>query len=106
MAYEAKTPKYLALAQRLQQDIEEGMYPAGSRIPSETWLANEYGMTRPTVRWALELLKNDGWLEARHGDGTFSRGRPTVSLEGLAADLGMEQDAVAALLRKHGFLKR
>lgn len=104
MAYEASTPKYLALAQRLQQDIEAGIYPPGQRIPSETWLAAEYGMSRPTVVRALELLKRDGWLESRQGDGTYSRGRPERSLDGLAADLGMEPDVVAALLRKHGFL--
>jgi len=104
MAYEMTPPKYLALAQRLQQDIKAGTYPPGTRIPSETWLAQEYGMSRPTVVRALELLKRDGWLESRQGDGTYSRGRPARSPEGLATDLGMEPDAVAALLRKHGFL--
>ncbi|MER5385386.1 GntR family transcriptional regulator [Streptomyces sp. NPDC002688] len=76
MAYEVAAPKYVRLAQTLQGRIEDGTYPPGSRVPSENQLVQAFGMSRPTVVRALELLKRDGWLESRQGFGTIVRGRP------------------------------
>ncbi|MET7697578.1 GntR family transcriptional regulator [Streptomyces sp. NPDC005485] len=76
MAYEVEAPKYVRLAQTLQRRIEDGTYPPGSRVPSENQLVQSFGMSRPTVVRALELLKRDGWLESRQGFGTIVRGRP------------------------------
>ncbi|MFF3873215.1 GntR family transcriptional regulator [Streptomyces sp. NPDC001978] len=78
MAYEVEAPKYVRLAQVIQQRIEDGTYPPGTRVPSENQLVQAFGMSRPTVVRALELLKRDGWLESRQGYGTIVRGRPTV----------------------------
>ncbi|WNO72296.1 GntR family transcriptional regulator [Streptomyces sp. AM8-1-1] len=78
MAYEVEAPKYVRLAQTLQRRIEDGTYPPGSRVPSENQLVQSFGMSRPTVVRALELLKRDGWLESRQGYGTIVRGRPAV----------------------------
>lgn len=78
MAYEVAAPKYVRLAQTIQQRIEDGTYPPGSRVPSENQLVQAFGMSRPTVVRALELLKRDGWLESRQGFGTTVRGRPSV----------------------------
>ncbi len=78
MAYEVAAPKYVRLAQTLQGRIEDGTYPPGSRVPSENQLVQAFGMSRPTVVRALELLKRDGWLESRQGFGTIVRGRPEV----------------------------
>jgi len=81
MAYEVAAPKYVRLAQTIQQRIEDGTYPPGSRVPSENQLVQAFGMSRPTVVRALELLKRDGWLESRQGFGTTVRGRPSGSEE-------------------------
>ncbi|MEU1512951.1 GntR family transcriptional regulator [Streptomyces sp. NPDC005811] len=78
MAYEVEAPKYVRLAQTIQQRIEDGTYPPGTRVPSENQLVQAFGMSRPTVVRALELLKRDGWLESRQGFGTIVRGRPAV----------------------------
>jgi GntR family transcriptional regulator len=78
MAYEVAAPKYVRLAQTLQGRIEDGTYPPGSLVPSENQLVQAFGMSRPTVVRALELLKRDGWLESRQGFGTIVRGRPEV----------------------------
>ncbi|WP_432042937.1 GntR family transcriptional regulator [Streptomyces cadmiisoli] len=78
MAYEVEPPKYVRLAQTLQQRIEDGTYAPGTRVPSENQLVQAFGMSRPTVVRALELLKRDGWLESRQGYGTIVRGRPEV----------------------------
>ncbi|MCQ4207830.1 GntR family transcriptional regulator [Streptomyces longispororuber] len=76
MAYEVAAPKYVRLAQTLQGRIEDGTYPPGSLVPSENQLVQAFGMSRPTVVRALDLLKRDGWLESRQGFGTIVRGRP------------------------------
>ncbi|GAB7103249.1 GntR family transcriptional regulator [Streptomyces phaeofaciens JCM 4814] len=78
MAYEVEAPKYVRLAQTIQSRIEDGTYPPGTRVPSENQLVQAFGMSRPTVVRALELLKRDGWLESRQGYGTIVRGRPAV----------------------------
>ncbi|MEE1837689.1 GntR family transcriptional regulator [Streptomyces sp. SP17KL33] len=78
MAYEVEAPKYIRLAQTIQRRIEDGTYPPGTRVPSENQLVQSFGMSRPTVVRALELLKRDGWLESRQGYGTIVRGRPAV----------------------------
>ncbi|ELS54317.1 GntR family transcriptional regulator [Streptomyces viridochromogenes] len=79
MAYEVEAPKYVRLAQTIQRRIEDGTYPPGTRVPSENQLVQAFGMSRPTVVRALELLKRDGWLESRQGFGTIVRGRPAVA---------------------------
>ncbi|MFE3328019.1 GntR family transcriptional regulator [Streptomyces sp. NPDC059176] len=78
MTYEVQPPKYVRLAQTLQRRIEDGTYAPGTRVPSENQLVQSFGMSRPTVVRALELLKRDGWLESRQGYGTIVRGRPAV----------------------------
>ncbi|MEU6685869.1 GntR family transcriptional regulator [Streptomyces sp. NPDC046832] len=78
MAYEVEPPKYVRLAQTIQHRIEDGTYPPGTRVPSENQLVQSFGMSRPTVVRALELLKRDGWLESRQGYGTIVRDRPEV----------------------------
>ncbi|MFI2764467.1 GntR family transcriptional regulator [Streptomyces echinatus] len=78
MAYEVEAPKYVRLAQIIQRRIEDGTYPPGTRVPSENQLVQAFGMSRPTVVRALELLKRDGWLESRQGYGTIVRGRPAA----------------------------
>ncbi|GAA2908605.1 MULTISPECIES: GntR family transcriptional regulator [Streptomyces] len=78
MAYEVAAPKYVRLAQTIQSRIEDGTYPPGTRVPSENQLVQAFGMSRPTVVRALELLKRDGWVESRQGYGTIVRGRSEV----------------------------
>ncbi|MFF3463866.1 GntR family transcriptional regulator [Streptomyces sp. NPDC002619] len=78
MAYEVEPPKYVRLAVTIQRRIEDGTYAPGTRVPSENQLVQAFGMSRPTVVRALELLKRDGWLESRQGYGTIVRGRPAV----------------------------
>lgn len=93
MAYEVEPPKYVRLAQTLQGRIEDGTYPPGTRVPSENQLVQAFGMSRPTVVRALELLKRDGWLESRQGFGTIVRGRPeAVEQKARRGRVALERD--------------
>jgi GntR family negative regulator for fad regulon and positive regulator of fabA len=58
---------------RLIDAILEGHFPAGSFLPAERELAVQLGVTRPTLREALQRLGRDGWVEIRQGRPTRVR---------------------------------
>ncbi len=70
-------PLYHQLAERLAAMIRAGEYEDGARIPSEHQLAATYGIGRPTVRQAIDVLVRRHMLIRRRGAGTFVRpGQP------------------------------
>ena len=50
--------------------ILDGTFPPGSTLPGERMLAVELGVTRPTLREAIQRLARDGWLTVRQGKAT------------------------------------
>jgi DNA-binding FadR family transcriptional regulator len=64
---------YAELAQLIAQRVEANVYPSGSRLPSERQLAEEFQVSRPTVREALAALQIMGVVETHRGAGTFVR---------------------------------
>jgi GntR family transcriptional regulator len=68
---ESPLPLYHQLAHVLREGIRTGAYRPGSRIPSETALARRFGIGRPTVRQATDLLVRRRCLERRRGSGTY-----------------------------------
>lgn len=77
MDYEGKTkdtsiePLYIQLANYLREKIVHQEFEKGMKIPSEMELHNSTGMSRSTVRKAIELLVNESMLTKVHGKGTF-----------------------------------
>jgi GntR family negative regulator for fad regulon and positive regulator of fabA len=59
--------------ERLITAILDGTFPADSNLPAERELAVQLGVTRPTLREALQRLGRDGWLEIRQGKPTRVR---------------------------------
>jgi GntR family negative regulator for fad regulon and positive regulator of fabA len=57
--------------QILVTSIMDGTFPAGTNLPAERELANQLGITRPTLREVLKHLACDGWL-------TIHQGKPTL----------------------------
>jgi len=57
--------------QIIRSRIQQGIYPAGSRLPSESTLAKEFSVSRTSIRNAMDSLVNEGVVIRRHGDGTF-----------------------------------
>ncbi|HEY4724105.1 MAG TPA: fatty acid metabolism transcriptional regulator FadR [Anaerolineae bacterium] len=58
---------------RLINAILDDKFPIDSPLPPERDLATQLGVTRPTLREALQRLARDGWLEIRHGKPTRVR---------------------------------
>ena len=50
--------------------ILDGKFPPGSTLPGERALAGQLGVTRPTLREAIQRLARDGWLTVAHGKPT------------------------------------
>jgi GntR family transcriptional regulator len=63
-------PLYFQVAQALQVAIEGGRLPPGSRLDNEIQLADELGLSRPTMRRAMEYLVDKGLIIRRRGIGT------------------------------------
>ena len=63
-------PLYFQVAQHLEQMIESGELPMGTRLENETDLADQLGLSRPTMRRAIEYLVGRGLLVRKRGIGT------------------------------------
>jgi GntR family transcriptional regulator len=89
-------PLYHQVAGILRQRIEEGVYPAGTRLNSEDELAEEFDVSRATVRQAMGELAAEGLVIRRRGRGTYvdAAGKPLLkqrfrgSLSDLIAESG------------------
>lgn len=83
-------PLYFQVAQRLETAIEDGTLPPGSRIDNEVDLAERLGLSRPTVRRAIQHLVEQGLLVRKRGVGTqvvHARVRRSIELTSLYDDL-------------------
>lgn len=52
------------------EQILNGHYPPGSALPAERKLAEQLGVTRPTLRETLQRLASEGWVTIQHGKPT------------------------------------
>jgi len=66
---------YQQVAERIRRQIESGELVAGDRLPAEKDLAQQLGVSRPSVREALVALEIAGFVEIRTGSGTYISGR-------------------------------
>ena len=64
-------PHYKRLYELLRKQIQDGRYKEGDILPSENVLGRTHGITRPTVRHALDRLLNDGFIKKHKGKGSI-----------------------------------
>ena len=72
-----KTPVWRAIADALRDDLAEGRYSPGDRLPTEAALAERFGVNRHTVRHGVSALVNEGLIRTRRGAGAFVAAKPT-----------------------------
>lgn len=70
---EVNPPLYLKIYRILLEDIKNGKYKGGLRLPSEKELSNEYKVSRITSKKALEILANNGYINRMPGKGSYVR---------------------------------
>lgn len=86
-----------SIATDLRQRISRGEWGNGDRLPSEHRLAHHYGVSRATIRTALQDLESRGITLTRRGVGTFVTGQSA----GVRADL-RQLESLSATIRAHG----
>lgn len=64
-------PLYFQLRTIILRNIQTGVYPVGTQIPTEIELQHLFGVSRATIRHALDQLVNEGWLDRKASKGTF-----------------------------------
>lgn len=99
---EASVPLYQQLMDDIKTNIATGTYALGDKIPSETELSEMYGVSRITVRRAIEELCREHYLKKYQGKGTFVnqskvsrkiRQTKTQSFSEVCYENGMRPDA-------------
>lgn len=89
------------LAESLRSRIIEGEFRPGSRLPSETTISQEYGVSRVTVRTAIKLLESQGIVHVQHGSGTY------VADFGGQVRTGLQElRSISETIRQMGFTPR
>ena len=96
---DASQPLYHRVYRQIAQEIEAGALQPGARLPSERWFCDALGVSRATVRRAIEELIGDGLVEMR-GRGSFVTSDALVeppntlmSLSELGRSRGLEASA-------------
>jgi GntR family transcriptional regulator len=63
--------RFQQIASYYADEIASGTYTPGSRLPSESEMIAKWGVSKNTVRYALQELRNRGLVERQQGRGTF-----------------------------------
>jgi GntR family transcriptional regulator len=94
-------PRYLMLARSMRDEIDRGVLQVSDRLPGEREICRRFGVSRTTVRRALELLELQGYV---HADGTrgwfvtqLVEPNALLGFTDLAAERGLE--ATSRVLR-------
>ncbi len=93
-------PAYQVLRQRLREQIAAGTYPDGVRLPTESELVSEYGLSRQTVRRAFQDLVAEGAVYRVPGRGTYARRQLYLRQLGSIEDLmSLSEDTTMEVLQ-------
>lgn len=71
ISFSPNSPKYYQIYKKLLKKIQSGKYEENDRFPSDTELVNQFDVSRGTVREAVKMLINQGYLVREQGKGTF-----------------------------------
>ena len=88
--------KSVHVAEQIMEAIRQSAYRVGNRLPPERVIAEQMGVSRPSVREALSALQLVGVLESRPGDGTYVVKAPNHA-EAVISLLEQEQSPVEAI---------
>ena len=79
---------YQKVVNAIASAIEQGRYATGTRLPGERELAEDFAVSRPTIREAMIALEIRGLVEARHGSGLYVTEPPKQTAEPAELDIG------------------
>jgi GntR family transcriptional regulator len=86
----ARSPLRHQIADELRDRIVAGEWQPGDRLPSEPELARSRAVSRASMRAAIGVLEEDGYVDRRHGSGTYVTHRPALDHD-LGRNFGVSQ---------------
>jgi GntR family transcriptional regulator len=92
--------RYADVADALRARLAVGAHAAGGALPSEAELGREYGVSRVTVRRALERLRSEGLVTSRQGAGWFVAVDPVRQPLGRITTIEAALEAAGAVARR------
>ena len=73
--------KYRHIFEQLAEEMRNGTRPADTKLPSETELMAQFDASRGTVRKALDVLQENGYVRKHHGKGVFVLKRDQIEFQ-------------------------
>ncbi|GAA3488564.1 winged helix-turn-helix domain-containing protein [Streptomyces cremeus] len=70
--FNGKQPAYLQIADEFKAKIREGKTAPGEKLPSESELMAQHGVSRTVARQAISRLREDGYAISHQGKGSFA----------------------------------
>jgi GntR family transcriptional regulator/MocR family aminotransferase len=92
-----KRAQFARVAARIREEVRDGWWRLGQRLPPEAELAARYGVSRGTVVRALDVLRAEGLVVTVHGQGSEIASVPEVAV----VRLGPADSAVARMPEDH-----
>lgn len=71
--------EYVRVIEAIQEQIRSGLLVPGDRLPSIAKLAEQYDVSKTTVKTALAILHREGWTRGQQGKATYVVGVPGES---------------------------
>ena len=93
------------VAQQLRRAIDAGQYQVEERLPSERVMCVQLGVSRMVLRESLRELVNAGYIDVRHGSGTYVRSRTEMQDQALTHWLSSHHNHVVNLLEMRSLLE-
>lgn len=78
-----KIPLYVTVYETITQWLKEGRYKPGDKLPGENTLAEQFDVSRGTLRQAMLLLQEDGLISNHQGKGNIVLSNQSVQINGL-----------------------
>ena len=92
-------------AEQIVDAIQRGEYPVSSKLPSEFELAEQMGVSRPSIREALSALQAMAIIESRPGSGNYVLRQPSSSEENATVHLIESETGCLEVMEARGVLE-
>lgn len=89
-------PLWSQVADNLRQKIKNDEYKVGESIPPEMQLIEDFGVSRTTIRQALEFLVNEEYIVRQRGKGTIVQKKSDVSTSIKSSLVSLKENSIDA----------
>ena len=91
-------PKYEVIAADIRRSIEDGTLKPGEKLPTVVEFCDLYGVSKITVRRAIERMTEDGLVTSRRGSGTYVKEAAGMALDAVS---GGRSDRAGGFTSEH-----